>query len=91
MPIFSRWLVCLFLVWALFQPNKAVGMRHVGGPGLNPDRSPTIRVLYQRENVILMSKTLSEKAHNNTAQLIIVTYTLNPKDLFQPRSADLAP
>ena len=48
-------------------------MRHVGGPGLNPGRSPTIRVLYQRENVILMSKTLSEKAHNNTAQLIIVT------------------
>ena len=57
-----RWLVCLFLVWALFQSNKVVGIRHAGGPGLNPGRSPTIRVLYQRENVILISKTLSEKA-----------------------------
>ena len=61
MPIFVCLLVCLFLVSALFQPNKADGMRHVGGSGLNPGRSPTIRVLYQRENVILMSKTLSEK------------------------------
>ena len=34
MSLFVCCLVCLFLVWALFQPNKAVGMRHVGGPGL---------------------------------------------------------
>ena len=61
-PIFVRWLVFLFLEWALFQPNKLVGIRHAGGPGLNPGPSPTIRVLYQRENVILMSKTLWERA-----------------------------
>ena len=60
--LFVRWLVFLFLVWALFQPNKVVGIRHAGGPDLNPGRSPTIRVIYQRENVILMSKTLSERA-----------------------------
>ena len=55
MPIFVCWLVGLFLVRALFQPNKAVGMRHVGGPGLNSGRSQPIKVHYQRENVILLS------------------------------------
>ena len=34
MSLFVGCLVCLFLVWTLFQPNKAAGMRHVGGPGL---------------------------------------------------------
>ena len=34
MSLFVCCLVGLFLVWALFQPNKAVGMRHVGGPVL---------------------------------------------------------
>ena len=34
MSLFVCCLVCLFLVWALFQPNKALGMRHEGGPGL---------------------------------------------------------
>ena len=48
MPIFVCWLVCLFLVCALFQPNKAVGMQHVGGPGLNPGRSQN-RVHYQKK------------------------------------------
>ena len=34
MSLFVCRLVCLFLVWALFQANKALGMRHVGGAGL---------------------------------------------------------
>ena len=61
MPIFVRCLVGLFLVQALFQPNKAGGMRHVGIPGLNSSRSPSIKVHYQREmSFCCLFKTLSQ-------------------------------
>ena len=52
MPIFVCCLVCLFLVWALFQPSKSVGMRHVGGPGINPGRSQSS---LSKENATLLS------------------------------------
>ena len=85
MPIFVCWLVCLFLVCALFQPNKAVGMQHVGGPGLNPGRSQN-RVHYQKKMPLYcLFKTLPQarpddrevaligKGNHNIADLIIVT------------------
>ena len=83
MPIFVCCLVCLFLVGALFQPSKAVGMRHVGGPGINPGRSQSLIIKRKCHSAVYLRPCLRPddrevelkigKGDHNIADLIIVT------------------